>query len=74
MPLSSLTKVQPRFSASFEYKIRDNQVICIEANYTLPRGSEEFEVNEVRCFKPRSIGGTGESERPIQISMIDFER
>jgi hypothetical protein len=74
MPLRCLTKIQPRFSACFEYKIKNDHVVRIEANYSLPRGSEEFEVNDIRCFKPRSIGGPGEPEMPMQIGMIDFER
>ncbi|OQD89394.1 hypothetical protein PENANT_c002G11300 [Penicillium antarcticum] len=74
VPLRSLSKIRPRFSASFEYKISSDDVVRVEADYTLPRSSEEFEVNEIRCFKPRKTEGTGESEQPMQISMIDFER
>jgi hypothetical protein len=72
--LDSLTKLLPRYSAEFDYKASRNTKIRVEARFSLPLGSQEFEVNGIRCFKPQQIGAPVDRQMPMQISMIDFER
>ncbi|KAJ5561933.1 hypothetical protein N7535_003605 [Penicillium sp. DV-2018c] len=72
--LDSLPKLLPKYSAEFDYKANRDTIIRVEVGLSLPRGSSEFEVNEVRCFKPRQINAPIDRQMPMQISMIDFER
>ncbi|EKV17436.1 TATA element modulatory factor 1 TATA binding family protein [Penicillium digitatum] len=70
----SLLSLMPRYSANFEYQVNNDLVIHVEAKFSLPLGSQEFEVNGIRCFRSKQIGAPVDHQTPIQISMIDFER
>ncbi|KAJ5135767.1 uncharacterized protein N7515_005045 [Penicillium bovifimosum] len=70
----SLTKLQPKYTAEFDYKASRDTMIRVEVRLSLPRASEEFEVNGIRCFKPQPINAPVDRQMPMQISMIDFER
>lgn len=72
--LQSLLNLMPRYSANFEYQVNNDSVIRVEAKFSLPLGSQEFEVNGIRCFKSKQIGAPVDRQMPMQISMIDFER
>ncbi|CAI7588669.1 unnamed protein product [Penicillium glandicola] len=72
--IKALPNLMPRYSASFEYQMNNDSVIRVEAKFSLPLGSQEFEVNGIRCFKSRQIGAPVDRQMPMQISMIDFER
>ncbi|KAJ5490059.1 hypothetical protein N7453_010884 [Penicillium expansum] len=70
----SLLDLMPRYSANFEYQVNNDSVIRVEAKFSLPLGSKEFEVNGIRLFKSKQIGAPVDRQMPMQISMIDFER
>ncbi|KAJ5244183.1 hypothetical protein N7489_004279 [Penicillium chrysogenum] len=72
--IKSLLSLMPRYSANFEYQVNNESVIRVEAKFSLPVGSQEFEVNGIRCFKSKQIGAPVDRQMPMQISMIDFER
>ncbi|KAJ6190604.1 hypothetical protein N7519_000625 [Penicillium mononematosum] len=72
--IKSLLSLMPRYSANFEYQVNNDSVIRVEAKFSLPVGSQEFEVNGIRCFKSKQIGAPVDRQMPMQISMIDFER
>lgn len=72
--IGSLTKLMPTYSANFEYKASHDRMIRMEAKFSLPPGSQEFEVNGIWCFKPQVIGAPIDRQMPMQISMVDFER
>lgn len=72
--IGSLLKLMPTYSANFEYKASHDTMIRVEARFSLPLGSQEFEVNGIRCFKPQKIGASVDGQTPLQISMMDFER
>ncbi|KAI2728605.1 hypothetical protein DTO027I6_6097 [Penicillium roqueforti] len=72
--IKSLLSLMPKYSANFEYQVNKDSVIRVEAKFSLPLGSQEFEVNGVRCFKSKQIGAPVDRQMPMQISMIDFER
>ncbi|KGO73497.1 hypothetical protein PITC_048350 [Penicillium italicum] len=72
--IKTLLNLMPRYSANFEYQVNNDSVIRVEAKFSLPLGSQEFEVNGIRCFKSNQIGAPVDHQMPMQISMIDFER
>ncbi|KAJ5862829.1 hypothetical protein N7455_006897 [Penicillium solitum] len=72
--IESLLNLIPRYSANFEYQVNNDSVIRVEAKFSLPLGSQEFEVNGIRCFKSKQISAPVDRQMPMQISMIDFER
>ncbi|KAJ5459425.1 hypothetical protein N7530_011369 [Penicillium desertorum] len=72
--IKSLLSLMPRYSANFEYQVNNDSVIRVEAKFALPVGSQEFEVNGLRCFKSKQVGAPVDRQMPMQISMIDFER
>ncbi|CAI7664010.1 unnamed protein product [Penicillium discolor] len=72
--IESLLNLMPRYSANFEYQVNNDSVIRVEAKFSLPLGSQEFEVNGIRCFKSKQISAPVDRQMPMQISMIDFER
>ncbi|KAJ5794095.1 hypothetical protein N7457_000694 [Penicillium paradoxum] len=72
--IGSLLRLIPTYSANFEYKASRDTMIRVEAKFSLPLGSQEFEVNGIRCFKPQEIDARIDCQMPMQISMIDFER
>ncbi|KUM59897.1 hypothetical protein ACN42_g7232 [Penicillium freii] len=72
--IESLLNLMPRYSANFEYQVNNDSVIRVEAKFSLPLGSQEFEVNGIRCFKSKQISAPADHQMPMQISMIDFER
>ncbi|CAG8897321.1 unnamed protein product [Penicillium nalgiovense] len=72
--IKSLLSLMPRYSANFEYQVNNDSMIRVEAKFSLPVGSQEFEVNGLRCFKSKQIGAPVDRQMPMQISMIDFER
>ncbi|KAJ9491716.1 hypothetical protein VN97_g1520 [Penicillium thymicola] len=72
--IESLLNLVPRYSANFEYQVNNDSVIRVEAKFSLPLGSQEFEVNGIRCFKSKQISAPVDRQMPMQISMIDFER
>ncbi|KAJ5158709.1 uncharacterized protein N7500_008360 [Penicillium coprophilum] len=72
--ITSLPTLMPRYSASFEYQVNNDSTIRVEAKFSLPLGSQEFEVNGIRCYKATQIGAPVDRQMPMQISMIDFER
>jgi hypothetical protein len=73
-PITSLPTMMPRYSAIFEYQPNDDLMIRVEAKFSLPLGSQEFEVNGIRCYKAKQIGAPADRQMPLQISMIDLER
>ena len=72
--IKSLLSLMPKYSANFEYQVNNDSVIRVEAKFSLPLGSQEFEVNAVQCFKSKQISAPVDRRMPMQISMIDFER
>ncbi|KAJ5827230.1 hypothetical protein N7447_003993 [Penicillium robsamsonii] len=72
--ITSLPTLMPRYSANFEYQVNNDSMIRVEAKFSLPLGSQEFEVNGIRCYKSKQIGAPVDRQMPMQISMIDFER
>ncbi|KAJ5185466.1 hypothetical protein N7491_006668 [Penicillium cf. griseofulvum] len=72
--ITSLPTMIPRYSANFEYQANDDLMIRVEAKFSLPLGSQEFEVNGIRCYKAKQIGAPVDRQMPMQIGMIDLER
>ena len=72
--VKSLLSLMPRYCANFEYQVNNDSAIRVEAKFSLPAGSQEFEVNGLRCFKSQQIAAPVDRQMPMQISMIDFER
>ncbi|KAJ5950974.1 uncharacterized protein N7479_009387 [Penicillium vulpinum] len=72
--IKSLPSLMPRYSANFEYQVNDDSIIRVEAKFSLLLGSQEFEVNGIRCYKPQQTSAPVDRQMPMQISMIDFER
>ncbi|KAK9853209.1 hypothetical protein MYU51_006999 [Penicillium brevicompactum] len=74
IPLESLMSIKPKHSASFDYQVGGDAIIRVEVSFSQPLGISEFEANRARIFKPQKKGTHDGLMKPMQISMIDFER
>lgn len=66
--------IKPKHSASFDYQVGGDTIIRVEVSFSQPLGISEFEANRARIFKPQKKGTHDGLMKPMQISMIDFER